>query len=71
MLGDQEAIICQSETDDKDELKSLCENIKGLVCSGNVGKSNLLSSKGFTNGMTIHFNMFGVLHEKQDWQQSE
>jgi len=31
------------------------------VFSGNVRKSNLLTSKGFTNGMTIHFNMFGAL----------
>jgi homoserine acetyltransferase len=40
---------------------SVGENINGLVFSGNVGKSNLLTSKGFTNGMTIHFNRFGAL----------
>jgi len=51
MLGDQKASICQLETG---------ENISGLVFSGNVRKSNLLSSKGLTNGMTIHFNMFGA-----------
>jgi hypothetical protein len=40
---------------------SLGEDINGLVFSGNVCKSNLMASKSFTNGMTIHFNMFGAL----------
>ncbi len=46
--------------------ESLGENISSLVFSGNMWKSNLLSSKGFKNGMTIHFNMFGALMKKWD-----
>jgi hypothetical protein len=34
--------------------ESLSENISGLVFSGNVWKSNLLTSQGFTTGMTFH-----------------
>jgi hypothetical protein len=41
--------------------ESLGENISSLVFSGNVRKSNLLTSKSFTNGMTIYFNIFGAL----------
>ena len=41
--------------------ENLGEDISSLVFSGNVWKSNLMVSNGFTNGMTIHFNMFGVL----------
>jgi hypothetical protein len=37
-----------------------------LVFSGYVWKSNLLVNKGFTNGVTIHFNMFGALMKKWD-----
>jgi hypothetical protein len=37
------------------------EDISSLVFSRNVWKNNLLASKGFTNGMTIQFNMFGAL----------
>jgi len=44
--------------------ESLGENISSLVFSENMWKSNHLSSKGFTNGMTIHFNMFGALMKK-------
>jgi hypothetical protein len=39
----------------------LGKDISSLVFSRNVWKSNLLASKGFTNGMLIHFNMFGAL----------
>ena len=41
--------------------ESLGEDISSLVFSGNVRKSNLLARNDFTNGMTIHFNMFGAL----------
>ena len=44
--------------------ESLGEDISSLVFSGNVRKSNLLVRKGFMNGMTIYFNMFGVLMKK-------
>jgi hypothetical protein len=42
----------------------LGKDISSLVFSRNVWKSNLLASKGFTNGMLIHFNMFGALMKK-------
>ena len=51
--------------------ESLGEDINSLVFSGNVRKSNLLARKGFTNGMTIYFNMFGVLLKNGDWHQYE
>ena len=41
------------------------EDISSLVFNGNVWKSNLMESNGFTNGMTIHFNMFGALMKNQ------
>jgi hypothetical protein len=44
--------------------ESLGKDISSLVFSRNVWKCNLLASKGFTNGMTIHFNMFGALMKK-------
>jgi predicted oxidoreductase (fatty acid repression mutant protein) len=44
--------------------ESLGEDISGLVFNLNVWKNNLLACKDFTNGMTIHFNMFGALMKK-------
>jgi hypothetical protein len=41
--------------------ESLGKDIRGLLFSENVWKSNLMVSKGFMNGMTIHFNMFATL----------
>jgi hypothetical protein len=41
--------------------ESLGKVINSLVFNRNLWKSNLLASKGFINGMTIHFNMFGAL----------
>ena len=41
--------------------ETLGEDISSLVFNGNVWKSNLMASNGFTNGMTFHFNMFGAL----------
>ena len=41
--------------------ESLGEDINSLVFNRNVRKSNLLARNDFTNGMTIHFNMFGAL----------
>ena len=41
--------------------ESLGEDINSLVFNRNVRKSNLLTRNDFTNGMTIHFNMFGAI----------
>ena len=51
--------------------ESLGKDINGLVFGGIVRKNNVLASKRFTNEMTIHFNMLGVLVKKGDWQQSK
>jgi len=43
--------------------KSFSEDVCSLMFGGNVRKSNHMLVKGFTDGMTIDFNMFCTLIE--------
>jgi hypothetical protein len=43
--------------------KSFSEDVCSLMFGGNVRKSNHMSVKGFTDGMTIDFDMFCMLME--------
>jgi len=60
MLVDQEASICNHEFMTVTR-ESLGKDVSSLMFGGNVRKSNLLTNKCFTNGMTIHLNMLGAL----------